>query len=194
VPLVVFDHIVYRGRRVSCIRRELFDLLPAPEHATPERLIAVDAKFAEHIACRGERISLWRKLIARRLPMETSEKYEQLGAHSVDFSPSIEDDAGVICVNGHPDFLAGRNRLRYRLTALGIPNIRVCGPLADDEGEQARRRQASFSQGSHMRRTHPVEDRTDGRRMPSVEMENALRRYASRLSEKPNGAAGLAVA
>jgi hypothetical protein len=56
----------------------------------------------------------------------------------------------VICVNGHADFLVGRNRLRYRLTALGIPNIRVCGPLADDEGEQARRRQASFSQGSHM--------------------------------------------
>src|SRR5437016_2523826 len=47
VPLVVFNHIIYRGRRVADIPRELLKLLSTAEHATPERLVTVNVKLAE---------------------------------------------------------------------------------------------------------------------------------------------------
>jgi hypothetical protein len=75
VPLVVFNHIIHRGRRVACIRRELFNLLSTAEHATPERLMTVNVKLAEHIVSLGERISLWRNFVARRLPVKAGKKY-----------------------------------------------------------------------------------------------------------------------
>ena len=53
MPLVVFNHIIYRGRRVADIPRELLKLLSTAEHATPERLVTVNVKLAEQIAAPG---------------------------------------------------------------------------------------------------------------------------------------------
>jgi hypothetical protein len=71
---MVFNHIIYRGRRVARIGRELFDLLSTAEYATPEHLVTVNAKLAEHISSLGKRISLRRNFVAGRLPVKASKK------------------------------------------------------------------------------------------------------------------------
>jgi hypothetical protein len=75
----------------------------------------------------------------------------------------------------------------------GISSARIFTPLPYHEGKQTCRRQASFSQISRMRRERLVEDPTDGRRMSSVEIEDAPRDHPGWLREESKGAAGLAV-
>jgi hypothetical protein len=71
---MVFNHIVYRGRWVARIRRELFNLLSTAKHATPERPVAVNAKLAEHIASLGKRVSLRCNFVAGRPPVKARKK------------------------------------------------------------------------------------------------------------------------
>ena len=74
-----------------------------------------------------------------------------------------------------------------------ICSANVRGPLTYDEGEKARWRKLSFSQGRSMPRDALVEDLADRRRVPAVEVEDAFRHSTGWLSEEPYGATYLAV-